>query len=168
MTNPFSSVRWKVLLAFFLIIGLSFLIMAGMLTNMLGRYLFEQRIRADRAGLEKWAVQAAPFLYAADTQTLTQTLAQAGDELSGRVLLLDGDGKVQLDSFREAHGRRLEYPEVVSILLSGQTADYGVHSLKTGRQARSDSSLSVSASFARGKGSSARSRIPCTFASATP
>mgnify|MGYP000915928208 CR=1 FL=1 len=99
MTNPFSSVRWKVLLAFFLIIGLSFLIMAGMLTNMLGRYLFEQRIRADRAGLEKWAVQAAPFLSAADTQTLTQTLAQAGNELSGRVLLLDGDGKVQLDTF---------------------------------------------------------------------
>ncbi|NLD34674.1 MAG: HAMP domain-containing protein [Clostridiales bacterium] len=137
--------RWKVLLAFFLIIGLSFLIMAGMLTNMLGRYLFEQRIRADRAGLEKWAVQAAPFLYAADTQTLTQTLAQAGDELSGRVLLLDGDGKVQLDSFREAHGRRLEYPEVVSILLSGQTADYGVHSLKTGRQARSESMLGFGA-----------------------
>ncbi len=144
MTNPFSSVRWKVLLAFFLIIGLSFLIMAGMLTNMLGRYLFEQRIRADRAGLEKWAVQAAPFLSAADTQTLTQTLAQAGNELSGRVLLLDGDGKVQLDTFREAHGRRLQYPEVVSILLSGQTADYGVHSLKTGREAQ-DSMLGFAA-----------------------
>ena len=57
--RPFASIRWKVLLAFFFIIGLSFLIMAGTLTNMLGDYLFSARIRSDRAGLEKWAVMAA-------------------------------------------------------------------------------------------------------------
>ncbi|NLC32731.1 MAG: HAMP domain-containing protein [Clostridiales bacterium] len=121
------------LLAFFLIIGISFLVMASTLTNMLGRYLFEQRIRADRAGLENWAVEVAPFLYNADVDSLSAAISRAGNEMSGRVLLLDSDGKVQLDSFREAHGRRLAYPEVVSVLLSGQMADYGVHSLKTGK-----------------------------------
>lgn len=124
------------LIAFLLIIGLSFLVMAGTLTNMLGRYLFEQRIRADRASLEKWAVQAAPFLYDADTSALSDALDRAGTELSGRLLLLDSDGKVQLDSFHEANGQRLQYPEVVSILLSGKTADYGVHSLQTGETVR--------------------------------
>lgn len=143
MIRPFASVRSKVLVAFFLIIGLSFLVMAGTLTNMLGSYLFEQRIRADRAGLEKWAVQTAPFLYAGDTQTLSQSLAQAGNELSGRVLLLDGDGKVQIDSFHEANGTRLEYPEVVSILLSGSTADYGVYSLKTGEKRATDQFIRI-------------------------
>lgn len=107
--------------------------MASTLTNMLGKYLFEQRIRADRAGLEKWAVEVAPFLYTADVDMLSASLSRAGNEMSGRVLLLDSDGKVQLDSFREAHGQRLSYPEVVSVLLSGQMADYGVHSLKTGK-----------------------------------
>ena len=107
--------------------------MASTLTNMLGRYLFEQRIRADRAGLEKWAVEVAPFLHEADVDTLSDSISRAGNEMSGRVLLLDSDGKVQLDSFREAHGQRLAYPEVVSVLLSGQMADYGVHSLKTGK-----------------------------------
>lgn len=124
------------LIAFLLIIGLSFLVMAGTLTNMLGRYLFEQRIRADRVSLEKWAVQAAPFLYAADTRALQETLERAGTELNGRLMVLDGDGKVQLDSFREANGQRLQYPEVVSILLSGRMADYGVHSLETGEAVR--------------------------------
>lgn len=143
MIRPLASVRSKVLVAFFLIIGLSFLVMAGTLTNMLGSYLFEQRIRADRAGLEKWAVQTAPFLYAGDTQTLSQTLAQAGNELSGRVLLLDSDGKVQVDSFHEANGMRLEYPEVVSILLSGMTADYGVYSLKTGEKRATDQFIRI-------------------------
>ena len=112
MTKLFSSIRWKVLLAFFLIIGLSFLVMASTLTNLLGRYLFEQRIRADRASLERWAVQAAPFLSSGDMTALSEDLSRAGSELSGRLLLLDADGKVQLDSFREAHGKRLEYPRL--------------------------------------------------------
>ncbi|MHC1785954.1 MAG: ATP-binding protein [Christensenellales bacterium] len=134
------------LLAFLLIIGLSFLVMAGTLTNMQGSYLFEQRIRADRAGLEKWAVQAAPFLYAADMQKLSLTLNQAAGELGGRVLVLDGDGKVQADSFHEATGTRLQYPEVASILLSGMTADYGVHSLKTGDQIQTERILRTAGS----------------------
>ena len=89
MTKLFSSIRWKVLLAFFLIIGLSFLVMASTLTNLLGRYLFEQRIRADRASLERWAVQAAPFLSGGDMTALSEDLSRAGSELSGRLLLLD-------------------------------------------------------------------------------
>lgn len=135
MTNPFASVRWKVMLAFFLIIGLSFLVMAGTLINMLGEYLFSQRIQADRAGLEKWAVQAAGYLTFADAGGLDDTVRRAGAELGGRVLLLDAQGKVQADSFQTAQGRRLDYPEVASILVGGETADYGVHSLKTGEAA---------------------------------
>lgn len=130
------------LTAFFLIISLSFLVMAGTLTNMLGRYLFEQRIRADRAGLEKWAVQAAPLLYQADMKGLSEALARGSGELGGRLLLLDHDGKVQLDSAYEAVGQRLDYPEVASVLVSGLTADFGVHSLDTGEQASTDRSLS--------------------------
>ncbi len=123
------------MLAFFLIVGVSFVIMAGTLTNMLGGYLFEQRIRSERAGLEKWAVQAAPFLFAADMEALDGILSRAGNELSGRILILDGDGKVHADSYREACGTRLAYPEVVSILTGGSTADYGVHSLDSGESA---------------------------------
>ncbi len=103
--------------------------MAGTLTNMLGEYLFEQRVRADRTGLEKWAVQTAPSLYSVDMDKVSDYLSQAGTELSGRVLLLDSDGKVQGDSFGEMNGTRLAFPEVASILVQGRTGDYGVQSL---------------------------------------
>ena len=129
MNKLFASIRWKILLAFLLIIGLSFLVMAGTLTNMLSRYLYEQRIRQDRTGLEKWAVQTAPSLYAAQMDKVARQLTEAGNELGGRVLLLDADGKVQGDSFSEMVGMRLAYPEVASILVQGRTADYGIHSL---------------------------------------
>lgn len=127
--------RWKVLLAFLLIIGLSFAVTAGTLTNMLRSYLFEQKIASDRAGVEKWTVQAAPFLYAADTGTLSAKMAEAGRELGGRMLVLDKDAKVQTDTFYEANGRRLDYPEVASILMGGIAADHGIYSLSSGEKA---------------------------------
>lgn len=120
------------MLAFFFIIGLSFLVMASTLINMLGDYLFDIRIQGDRVGLEKWAVQAADQLSEANASGIDDIVRKAGAELGGRMLLLDKDGKVQADSFQTAMGQRLHYPEVVSILLSGQTTDYGVHSLSTG------------------------------------
>lgn len=129
MTKPFASIRWKVVLAFFLIIGLSFLVMAETLIGMLGEYLFGQRIRQDRAGLEKWAVQAAPLLGRADSFNLDRLAKQAGAELGGRVFILDQDGKVQLDSYGFIQGTRLETPEVFSILVSGELTDYGIHPL---------------------------------------
>ena len=129
------------MLAFFLVIGLSFLVMAGTLINMLGEYLFSQRIQSDRAGLEKWAVQAAGYLMFSDAEGLDDTVRRAGAELGGRVLLMDEQGKVQADSFQTALGRRLDYPEVASILVNGETADYGVHSLKTGETAKGENIL---------------------------
>ncbi len=68
-------------------------------------------------------------------------MRRAGAELGGRILLMDADGKVQADSFQTAMGRRLQYPEVASILVSGELADYGVHSLKTGESAATDNML---------------------------
>lgn len=129
MNKLFSGIRWKILLAFLLIIGLSFLVMAGTLTNMLSKYLYEQRIRQGRAGLEKWAVETAPSLYAVQMDRVAQQVTAAAGELGGRVLLLDADGKVQADSFHEMLGMRLAYPEVASILVQGKTADFGVHTL---------------------------------------
>lgn len=130
------------MLAFFFIIGLSFIVMAGTLTNMLGDYLFGIRIQGDRAALEKWAVRSADYLSQANARGLDETVRNAGAELGGRVLLMDRDGKVQSDSFQLAMGQRLNYPEVVSVLVSGQTVDYGVHSLKTGETAQEQNMLS--------------------------
>jgi two-component system OmpR family sensor kinase len=142
MNKPSASIRWKVMLAFFFIIGLSFIVMAGTLTNMLGDYLFGIRIQGDRAALEKWAVRAADYLSQANARGLDDTVRNAGAELGGRVLLLDQDGKVQADSFQLALGQRLNYPEVVSVLVSGQTVDYGVHSLRTGEMGQEQNMLS--------------------------
>jgi len=106
--------------------------MASWIGGMVGDSLFEQRIRTDRASLESLAVRIAPTLAESDAPALQRQLIAAGGELGGRVLLLDQNGKVQLDSYGEIQGTRLEYPEIVSILVKGQNVDYGVHELETG------------------------------------
>lgn len=122
------------MLAFLLIVGLSFYAMAGSLSGMVGDYLFEQRIRSDRAGLESLAARVAPLLKSSDVAALHTQLSAAGGELGGRVLLLDQNGKVQLDSYGEMQGTRLEYPEICNILVKGQSVDYGVHELDSGER----------------------------------
>ena len=112
--------------------GLSFYVMANSLSGMVGDYLFEQRIRSDRVNLESLAARIAPDMAESDAPALHQQLLAAGGELGGRLLLLDHMGKVQMDSYGEMYGVRLQYPEVTNILVRGLSADYGVHELDTG------------------------------------
>ena len=51
-----ASIRWKILLAFFLIVGLSFFVAATMLTGLVSDYLFEQRTRDDSLKTGKLAI----------------------------------------------------------------------------------------------------------------
>ncbi|MBQ9265201.1 MAG: HAMP domain-containing protein [Clostridia bacterium] len=106
--------------------------MASSLSGMVGDSLFEQRIRSDRASLETLASRIAPLMARNNAQALHTQLLTAGGELGGRILLLDQNGKVQLDSYGEMYGSRLQYPEVANILVRGQSVDYGVHELDTG------------------------------------
>ena len=120
------------MLAFLLIVGLSFYVMASYIGSMVSDSLFQQRIRSDRASLETLAVRIAPLLARSDAPALQSQLLAAGGEMGGRVLLLDQNGKVQLDSYGEMQGVRLDYPEIATILVRGQSADYGVHELEKG------------------------------------
>ena len=103
--------------------------MANSLTNMVGDYLFEQRIRTDGASIESLAVRIAPLLARSDTDGLFDELSAAGGELGGRLLVLDQDGKVQVDTYAQLNGVRVTYPEVANVLVRGDVADYGVHAL---------------------------------------
>ena len=96
---------------------------------MVGDYLFEQRIRTDTVNVESLAVRVAPLLAQADTDALYEELSAAGGEMGGRLMVLDRYGKVQVDTYSALNGMRVDYPEVASVLVRGDLADYGVHAL---------------------------------------
>ncbi len=128
--SPFSSIRWKILLAFLLIVGVSFAVMATSLTSLVSDYLYEQRIRQDSLSVEKLASTAAPLFASARTSALNETIVTASGEMGGRILLVDADGKVQADSYALLCGTRLQLPEVLAILTGGESSAWGIHSLE--------------------------------------
>ena len=104
--------------------------MATSLTGLVSSHLYEQRIRQDSLSVEKLATTFAPLFQSARTDALQEALLTSGGEMGGRLMIIDEDGKVQLDSFAQLCGVRLQLPEVLSVLTGGQSAAYGIHHLQ--------------------------------------
>ena len=122
-----ASIRWKILLAFFVIVGLSFAVAATNLTGLVRDYLFEQRTREDSLLTEKAAAAIAPFFAEASPEEINQALKENAETMDGRLMLVDQDGKVQFDTLREMNGRRLQVNEVLQVLTGTAEQSYGIH-----------------------------------------
>lgn len=64
-----------------------------------------------------------------------QRLMQAARSGGGRLLVVDMDGKVQVDTFDERCGTRLALSEVYTVLHGERESDYGFHRTTDGAQA---------------------------------
>ena len=123
----FASIRWKILLTFLVIIGVSFAITAALLTGLVSSTLYQQRTRQASLSAERLALSAAPFFAAAQMEPLQESLALSASEQGGRILLLSPDGKVQLDTFSLLEGARVALPEIDRVLTGSQSHAFGVY-----------------------------------------
>ena len=123
---------------FLLIISASFYVTETRLTGFVRDYLYEQRIRQDSLSVEKLSTTVAPLFEFGQADALDEALVTASGEMSGRLMLLDLDGKVQFDSFASLMGVRLQLPEVVSVLLGGEATSFGIHRLDTAAASAGD------------------------------
>ncbi len=122
-----ASIRWKILLAFFLIVGLSFFVAATTLTGLVSDYLFDQRTRDDSMKTEKLAQAAAPLFQSVSANELNDMLEENAVSMDGRLMLIDNDGKIQYDTFQNLCGQRVQVDEALRVL-AGDTAEaYGIH-----------------------------------------
>jgi len=113
-------------------VGVSYYAVATSLIGLVGDSLFDDRKRQERIAADKLAVEVEGLFEAARMEELHQKLTAAGGELGARLMVLDESGKVQADTYSQLNGTRLTIPEVVGILATGKTADYGVHMLSEG------------------------------------
>ena len=111
--------------------GLSYYVVAASLIGLVGDYLFDDRMRQDRANTNRLSEEIAELYLTSETEQMQSILESASHDLGGRMMVLDMSGKVQADSQRELNGSRMEVPEVTSILSLGESNAYGVHTLKT-------------------------------------
>ena len=117
------------MIAFLLILGVTFYAIATSLIGLVSDYLFQARISAESAAVDELAVSFAPLLERGDAEALHSAMVQAGRELEGRLLVIDADGKVQADTYSQLNGMRMGQQEVTSVL-SGAVSGYGFHLLE--------------------------------------
>ncbi len=122
------SIRWKILIAYLLIILIAFTAVAVSLIQLVGDYLFNQRIRDDQRIAESLSGQIGSSLVELHMDDVLNIVRSAADESAGRVLVVDNYGIVQVDTQSALTGTRLQNAEIASVL-SGADSDYGFYDL---------------------------------------
>ena len=104
--------------------------MAALLTGLVSSTLYAQRTRQASLSAEKLAASAAPFFAQADLESLEDLVHSAAADEGARILLLDYEGKVQLDTLTLLEGTRTQVPEAVAVLTGEEVRAFGVHALE--------------------------------------
>ena len=108
-----------------LILGTSYYIIAATLGSMVGEYLKNTRIAQETAFARKLAVRFAPDLALGNAEALFRDVKEAVEDKCV-IILLDMDGKVQVDSQSKYNGLRFRHPEVIGAL-GGADIESGLH-----------------------------------------
>ncbi len=108
-------------------IGVSFSLVAVSTIRLVGDSLFEDTVRAQMASVTQLSVALGEKLRREKADAFYPELIKAARLASGRLLIVDGDGKVQFDTFDERCGTRLALSEVYAVLSGERDTDYGFH-----------------------------------------
>ena len=88
------SIRWKILIAYLLIISIAFSVVAATLIQLVGDYMFNQRVRDDQRVAENLSSIMGEALFSLDVGSMLLSAADASSAGVSRVLVLDRYGVV--------------------------------------------------------------------------
>ncbi len=114
------------MLAYLLIIVIAFLAVAFTLVQLVGEYLFSQRIAEDGKTADELSEAAVSPLFERDAGELYALASDASAGEDRRVLVLDAWGVVQADASSELNGTRFAVKEVRQVL-QGDARAYGYY-----------------------------------------
>lgn len=119
--------RTRILVAFLLVIGLSFYLVTVTTIHLVGDSLFEDTVQSGMSGVAELSAALGERVGAEPADAFYQRLLEAARTSGGRLLIVDMDGKVQADTFDAHCGTRVALSEVYALLRGEQESDYGFH-----------------------------------------
>jgi two-component system OmpR family sensor kinase len=129
MRRFFRSIRFRIVAIYLVVMVLAFVAVSGLVSDIVEAFLVSQRTQEQQIETERLALEVSP-LYADQKALAMYTLVSNwAKDTGGRVLLLDGDAVVQMDTASQYNGYRLPYREVRDILLEKAGTSYGFHKL---------------------------------------
>ena len=117
------------MIAFLLVIGVSFYLVAASTIQLVGDSLFAQRVASGLQNVCELSAVLGEQFEQESADSFYQRMIQAARTGGGRLLVVDMDGKVQFDTFDERCGTRLALAEVHTLLRGERESDHGFHRL---------------------------------------
>lgn len=123
----FGSVRARMSGIYLLITVCALLFIGQMVANLMEEFLVSQRTQTQSQETARMALEIGPELNDYDGERLFSYVQERAYSMNGRILLLDMDAVVQVDSASQHNGYRLPYREVRDVLVGGMETSYGFH-----------------------------------------
>ncbi len=114
------------MIAYLLILVIAFSVIGISLLQLVGEYLFNQRVKEDQRIADALSEQMSRPLQALDAELMVAYALEMCDESSARVLVLDEYGVVQVDTQSALNGRRFINADAAKVL-SGTASSYGFY-----------------------------------------
>ena len=128
--NPLHSIRWRIVAAYFLAIGVALYVIFVLVSGVVEDYMVQRAASEYIEVVQNYSVQAASLLVKSDSESLHTLAKEIGSEFDGRILIVDNRGIVQVDGFSILNGQKLTQSEVITVLSGSKDAGFGFHLLE--------------------------------------
>jgi len=119
----------------------SFYLVAASTIQLVGDSLFADTVASGIQSVSELSAVLGEQFERESAESFYQRMIQAARTGGGRLLVVDMDGKVQVDTFDERCGTRLAFAEVHSLLRGEKDSDYGFHTIEDGESTQAPSFL---------------------------
>lgn len=123
------SIRFRMVAIYLVVTVLAFAAISLMVSRLMEEFLVAQRTGQQLEEVSRLALELSPSIAEQDAEEIQQLVTLRAQELGGRVLVMDTDAVVQVDSASQQNGFRLPYREVRDVLIGNKENSYGFHSI---------------------------------------
>lgn len=128
MRNKFlGSIRTRMVAIYVFFTIIAFAAISLIVSAIVESFLVSQRTQTQLQQTTRLALEIAPQIEEQDPEKIYRFLYERARSMGGRVLVLDTDAVVQVDSASQQNGFYLPYREVRDILVLGKEVSYGFH-----------------------------------------
>ena len=124
-----SSIRFRLISIYLLITIVAFVVVSLSISAIVEEFLVSERVKTTTTETERIALETAPIMLERSAQALYELASSRAQELGGRILILDRDAVVQMDSASELGGYQLSYQEIRDVIVDGADSSYGFHQI---------------------------------------
>ena len=123
----FSTIQGRIVVLYGLLFLIAFIFINLAVSQLTGSFLTTSRIDSQSQEVESIATHVAAATANGDAGELYAQMLSSSKEIGGRVLVLDTDGIVLMDSYAMLNGRLLQHKEIEDIRNNSRTVSYGFH-----------------------------------------